>query len=249
MTEATSLPRPVAPADSGALEFRGLLHDLGHQMMTLSLLAEAVRNDTTLSAVSRQRIDLVMQEMFRIVDVITDCTADAGGPADGGRGASGGVDIRRLAAEVAQLAGVAYQTRVSLRPGRPAVLRVSGTLMWRVLANLVDNAVRAAGPDGTVEIRISQERDTVIEVVDDGPGFGGDLDGWRRREPVVPVHAPPQYSARRADRSDYAVLYVRGAVACAVARLSKPGQIRIAGGATPARVCEARLRLPFIAEA
>ncbi|HUD79698.1 MAG TPA: ATP-binding protein [Streptosporangiaceae bacterium] len=173
MTEATSLPRPVAPADSGALEFRGLLHDLGHQMMTLSLLAEAVRNDTTLSAVSRQRIDLVMQEMFRIVDVITDCTADAGGPADGGRGASGGVDIRRLAAEVAQLAGVAYQTRVSLRPGRPAVLRVSGTLMWRVLANLVDNAVRAAGPDGTVEIRISQERDTVIEVVDDGPGFGG----------------------------------------------------------------------------
>ena len=199
MTEATSLPRPVAPADSGALEFRGLLHDLGHQMMTLSLLAEAVRNDTTLSAVSRQRIDLVMQEMFRIVDVITDCTADAGGPADGGRGASGGVDIRRLAAEVAQLAGVAYQTRVSLRPGRPAVLRVSGTLMWRVLANLVDNAVRAAGPDGTVEIRISQERDTVIEVVDDGPILA------QRAVPVEPgdTEAPLHERIKAVERTLY----------------------------------------------
>ena len=94
---------------------------------------------------------------------------------------------RRMAGEARQAVSTsaAWRPRLPSWPGWPtrlayrcgpdgqAVLRVSGTLMWRVLANLVDNAVRAAGPDGTVEIRISQERDTVIEVVDDGPGFGG----------------------------------------------------------------------------
>ena len=169
MTELALQPHPQVP-NSGDLEVRGLLHDLGHQMMTLSLLAEAVRDDSALSADSRQRMDLVMQEMFRIVDVIADCRT--AGAAAGAPGDAATIDIRQLADEVAQLAGLAYETRVTVRPGRAAVLRVRTTLLWRVLANLVDNAVRAAGPAGRVDISIEQERDTIVEVLDDGPGFG-----------------------------------------------------------------------------
>lgn len=146
----------------------GLLHDLGHQMMTLSLLAEAVRDDSALSVESRQRMELVMQEMIRIVDIIADST----GAESARRAAPGAVDIRRLANEIAQLAGLAYDTTVVVEPGGPAVIQISQTLMWRVLANLVDNAVSAAGPGGRVDIKIEQELDTVVEVVDSGPGFG-----------------------------------------------------------------------------
>lgn len=146
----------------------GLLHDLGHQMMTLSLLAESVRDDSAPSVDARRRMELVMQEMFRIVDIIADSTGvETARPV-----AAGAVDIRRLANEIAQLAVLAHDTTVAVEPGGPAVIEVGPTLMWRVLANLVDNAVMAAGPGGRVDIKIEQELDTVVEVVDSGPGFG-----------------------------------------------------------------------------
>lgn len=159
------------PAD-GELSVRGLLHDLGHQMMTLSLLAESVRDDSALSAESRQRMELVMQEMFRIVDIIADSM-----PTDVSPAAPGTVDIRLLADEVAHLAGLAYATSVTVEPGEPAVIRVGASVLWRVLANLVDNAVRAAGPDGRVDIKIEQRFATVLEVTDNGPGFGAGAAG------------------------------------------------------------------------
>ena len=46
------------------------------------------------------------------------------------------------------------------------------TLLWRALANVVDNATRAAGQAGRVEVVIGQASQTVIDVIDDGPGFG-----------------------------------------------------------------------------
>jgi signal transduction histidine kinase len=162
---------PALAADS-ELTVRGLLHDLGHQMMTLSLLADSVRDDSALSADSRQRMELVMQEMFRIVDIIADAM-----PTGLGLAKPGNVDVRLLASEVAQLADLSYDTTVTVAPGRPATIRIGATLLWRILANLVDNAVRAAGPGGRVEIRIEQDLDTVMEVTDNGPGFGRDASG------------------------------------------------------------------------
>jgi signal transduction histidine kinase len=159
-------PSPALAGDK-ELTVRGLMHDLGHQMMTLSLLADSVRDDSALSADSRYRMELVMQEMFRIVDIIADSM-----PADAGPQLPGAVDVRDLARDVAQLAGLTYDTTVTVESGGPAVIRIGSTQLWRVLVNLVGNAVRAAGPGGRVTIRIEQELDTVVEVIDDGPGFG-----------------------------------------------------------------------------
>jgi signal transduction histidine kinase len=175
MTETSpdyALARSPALSGESELTVRGLMHDLGHQMMTLSLLADSVRDDSALSADSRHRMELVMQEMFRIVDIIADSIA-----ADGGPPTRGVVDVRELADDVAQLAGLTYDTTVTVEPGGPAVVRIGSTQLWRVLVNLVDNAVRAAGPGGRVTIRIEQERDTIIEVTDNGPGFGGSAVG------------------------------------------------------------------------
>jgi signal transduction histidine kinase len=67
---------------------------------------------------------------------------------------------------------------VTVEPGEPVCIPVSASLVWRVLANLVDNSVRAAGSGGHVVIRIESGLETVLEISDDGPGFGGGPPGW-----------------------------------------------------------------------
>jgi signal transduction histidine kinase len=159
-----------AAADEELLGTAGLLHDLGHQLMTLSLLAEAVGGDEELTAESRRRIELVQQEMLRAMDLIADHMV-----ADGPVGTAGDgdlVDLRDLSSQVAALAELAYGATVRVLPGPAARLGRAPALLWRVLSNVVDNAARAAGPGGQVEVSIRQEIDTVIDVFDDGPGFG-----------------------------------------------------------------------------
>jgi signal transduction histidine kinase len=142
-------------------------------MMTLSLLADSVRDDSALSAESRQRMDLVMQEMFRIIDIIADSV-----PADAPSVPPVAVDLRELANDVARLARLAYDTTVPVEPGEPVCVAVGASVMWRVLANIVDNSVRGAGPGGHVGIRIESGPETILEVTDDGAGFGSGPPGW-----------------------------------------------------------------------
>jgi signal transduction histidine kinase len=55
----------------------------------------------------------------------------------------------------------------------PVCARVSRLGLWRALRNVLDNAVRAAGADGMVGVDIAVEDGwVVIQVDDDGPGFG-----------------------------------------------------------------------------
>lgn len=162
-------PPASASASASELTIRGLMHDLGHQMMTLSLLMDSVRDDNALSAESRRRMDVVMQEMFRIVDVIADSI-----PARPRLASPSAVDMRALASDVAYVAALAYDTTIVVEPGAPAFIPIGASVLWRVLGNLVDNAVRAVGPGGRVDIRIHRDVDTVLEIADDGPGFGGD---------------------------------------------------------------------------
>lgn len=149
---------------------RGLLHDLGHQLMTLSLLAESVGSDDAIQGESRRRIELVKQEMFRALEMITDhLTVDDPGAAVAGPDP---LDTREMASEAAHMAELAYGATIQVLPGEPATASVSSAAAWRVLSNLVDNAARSAGAGGHVQISVRQEADTVIDVLDDGPGIG-----------------------------------------------------------------------------
>ncbi len=164
----TSRDRNATPGHDRGREVisgtRGVLHDLGHQLMTLSLLAESVRCDDAIPGESRRRIELVRQEAFRAVDMITDHLALVGpSPAAAG---SDPADIRELAAQAAQLAELAYGARVELLPGQSAIVPISPAAAWRVLSNLVDNAARSAGPGGHVQISVRQD-------IDIGGGYGG----------------------------------------------------------------------------
>jgi signal transduction histidine kinase len=150
---------------------RGLLHDLGHQMTTLSYLVEAVRGDVDLPEDAGFRLELLSLEMTRLLDVIAH---EIPGREDAA--AVGEVSLRSLAGQVTRLARVAHKATVTLRAGPEVHVRASPVLLWRVLTNVVDNAARAAGPGGRVEITVAMMAEppprALLEVLDNGPGFG-----------------------------------------------------------------------------
>jgi signal transduction histidine kinase len=153
-------------------DVRGLLHDLGHGLFTLSLLLESARGEL-LSSIGSDALDLVEQETSRLLAVLHSGVHRDHRPAV--------VELRALLEPFAVLAERTVLARVSLRPGPPVELAVDPGMIWRVVSNLLDNAVRAAGPLGNVDIainrtfdgdRLDDGHDTVtIDIVDDGPGF------------------------------------------------------------------------------
>lgn len=140
-------------------------------MATLSSLVQVVCGDANLSIGSRIQLELMDNELARLTDFLTDWAGKWADGTDDGEGHTTG--LRGLAAEVAQLAEVEHGANVVLLPGPDIALTARSGLVWRILANVVDNAARAAGPHGTVQIRIEQTDMVVVEVRDDGPGFGG----------------------------------------------------------------------------
>jgi signal transduction histidine kinase len=145
---------------------RGWLHDLGHDLTTLSYLVEVIHADPALSAESAARVSLVSRELSRLLDAVAREMFD-----DHVAGLIEAVDVRVLAGQVAELATAVHATPVVLRAGPEVKLRVNPTLLWRVLSNVVDNAARATSPDGQVELAINGAGDCVIDVIDNGPGF------------------------------------------------------------------------------
>lgn len=144
---------------------RGLLHDLGHGLATLSYLAETLREDSSLSRTARERLSLVERELVRLLELA-------------GRGAREPVasrcGLRAVAAELTTLTGLSASASVHLWPGPEVLVRADRTVVRRMLGNVLDNAVRAAGPNGKVEVSVLGGADGtgIAEIVDNGPGFG-----------------------------------------------------------------------------
>jgi signal transduction histidine kinase len=149
-----------------ARALRGLLHDLGHEITTLSYLIEAVRTDRNLPDDSQYRLELVHLEMSRLTDLI-----GQGLSGDFSEGAET-VSVRDLVIQLTRLAELALGAEVTLLPGADVTADVNPLLLWRVLSNVVDNAARAAGDGGRVVLTIRQDGGPVIDVTDTGPGFG-----------------------------------------------------------------------------
>ncbi|MGH3068819.1 MAG: ATP-binding protein [Streptosporangiaceae bacterium] len=137
-------------------------------MTTLSYLVEAVRGDVELPGDAGSRLELLSLEMSRLLDIIAQET-----PGRPGVPAVAEVELRSLAVQVTQLARIAHETSVILEPGPEVSVEASPALLWRVLTNVVDNAARAAGAFGRVGVTVSAQGDqAMLDVIDDGPGFG-----------------------------------------------------------------------------
>jgi two-component system, OmpR family, sensor kinase len=93
----------------------------------------------------------------------------------------GGIDLQRRPMELRELVeGVLAQRRLDpsapsfrLAPGPPVDLVADPDRVTQVLANVIDNASRATGPGGQVEVEVAvpEGADAVVTVTDDGPGI------------------------------------------------------------------------------
>src|ERR1022692_2715415 len=111
---------------------RSLLHDLGHQMTTLSYLVEAVRGDVVLPDDSGFRMELLSMEMTRMLEIIASEVPDARTAED-----VGAINLGALTGQVTQLAGFGPEASVTLLPGPQVGVEASPALLWRVVTNVV----------------------------------------------------------------------------------------------------------------
>ncbi|NMO92394.1 sensor histidine kinase KdpD [Actinomycetospora sp. TBRC 11914] len=141
-----------------------LLHDIGHEVATLSALVAAVRGEGGFDTAAAERLELVEREIDLLLDLVRGGSVPAGAP-DGDL-----VDLGDLLYDVVTGRDVACPGTVVLCPGPRMLAETDRQGLRRLVSNLVDNAARAAGPSGRVQVELCGRTHPVIRVLDDGPG-------------------------------------------------------------------------------
>ncbi|WP_375425142.1 ATP-binding protein [uncultured Friedmanniella sp.] len=155
---------------------RAFLADAAHELRTpvtgISAAAETLLHHPELTDADREQLEVLLVREARragtlISDLLTAARLDAG------------AELRRVPVDLLDLAEDERDRLALTAPG--VTVQVSGQApqlaldpekVTSVLRNLVDNAVRAAGPEGRVEIRLAAASGAGAEVLvlDSGPG-------------------------------------------------------------------------------
>jgi hypothetical protein len=165
------IPPEPAPGDP-ALWRRRLRHDIRHELGTVIMLASAVAVADDVGAESKERVHQLLGETRWLDHLLRRLDED-----DDARPLPGSERIRvdELAGEI--VAGLRLATRHRLGfTATAAWAHIDSLALWRALRNVLDNACRVA--NGHVDTCVSQDQGwIVIQVDDDGPGFGAGSGG------------------------------------------------------------------------
>ncbi len=168
-------PAPAArPGLAGARQRPGTVrqaaHDLRQPVAAVLALASAALSDESATEPVQRRLELIVTEAHWLSKIINDMLAEPGIPPS-----AEAVDIGALVRDTVKSEQLICAAQISLhQPDQgPRYLMAVGTRLRRALANVLANATRAAGPDGHVRVTEQAHGNTeLVEVVDDGPGFG-----------------------------------------------------------------------------
>jgi signal transduction histidine kinase len=141
-----------------------LTHDVRQSLAVVRALATLMESAPRLEAEAAEHIRLIQREVDWIGEMVAGADIE---------GDVGDVDVGDVVCEaVTPLSrSSSCEVRVSREPGVTSL--ADAVELRRAARNLVDNAIRAAGPRGHVHIRVGTLGDeAVVEVGDDGPGFG-----------------------------------------------------------------------------
>jgi signal transduction histidine kinase len=148
-----------------------LWHDLRQSVAVIMASASAAAGDPTTSPDACRWLGHISEEAKRMSRICEHAIRAESAP-------------RTLLALDDVVSGVIERIRVVLstviefEPSQE-VINVDGPTVERALANVLDNACKAAGPDGRVRIEIHRAPDdnVLITVDDNGPGFGAAREG------------------------------------------------------------------------
>lgn len=157
-------------ADRHADELRTLIHDIGHAVAAMGYLVDSALSDGPTAAAVNRKLELVRTQTRTLTALIERAIQPA---VDRGL-----VEVRSILTQLSEQADATGPARVVLTDGPEVTTDLDGVVLWRILSNLIGNAARAAGRDGTVSVAITGVAPIVIEIADDGPGFGVGEPGW-----------------------------------------------------------------------
>ncbi|TDD82785.1 HAMP domain-containing histidine kinase [Actinomadura darangshiensis] len=151
---------------------RRLRHDIRHELGTIIMLASAVVVADDVGDTSRARIDQLLGETRWLDHLLRRLDEDdtGYGGADRPPPAPERIRVDDLTAEVVTGMRLATPHEVCFTGGE-AWAHMDPVALWRAVRNVLDNACRVA--EGRVNVGVEADRGwVVIQVDDDGPGFG-----------------------------------------------------------------------------
>lgn len=144
---------------------RELLHDALHELAAINTLASSVEAEGLCSQPAVDRLQRIQNQTVAVAGMLREVFLS--------RLEHAPFNVRDLLEEVASTVDGSVRVAVRVEERAPELLLTDELRLRRVVRNLVDNAARAAEPDGIVEISLTTSRDgLVISVDDSGPGFG-----------------------------------------------------------------------------
>lgn len=148
---------------------RQACHDIRQPIAGVLALAGAALGEAELPQNARTRLEQIVALAEWQSDVI-DHWLQASGPRPPGVH----TDVVRVVNEAVAAERVTWGGELTLLwPPEPVYARLRRVILRRMVANLIANATRAAGPSGTVTVEVGGQDGGMLIVVDDsGPGFG-----------------------------------------------------------------------------
>jgi K+-sensing histidine kinase KdpD len=133
-------------------------------------LAGAALTEPGLPGAARARLEQIIQQAEWLADMIQGWLEAARPDEPGVR-----ADLARVVSETVAAECVTSPVEVNVVwPAEPVHASIHPVVIRRTMANVLSNAMRAAGPTGNVTIGIRSQNGWALVVVDDsGPGFGG----------------------------------------------------------------------------
>ena len=166
----------------------GLAHEIRNPLAGLKGAAQLLQ-DAPLDATGREMLDIILSETDRL-DAVVAAFLDYARPLASARSTT---DMHALVARALTLVRAAgLPDGLTLDADVPLDLppaQLDADRILQVLLNLVGNAREAVGEHGTITVRVRRAGDdAVLTVLDDGPGFQGDL-AERALTPFVTTRA------------------------------------------------------------
>jgi signal transduction histidine kinase len=140
-------------------------HDSMQSIATILTLVAAGKEEVGDPALVRRRLDQVATQTRALAAMLGEAAA-VSPPSDT-------VDASTEASDTVRALTAWYGGTIRLAAGSGAWAAISAASLRRVLTNVLLNALRAAGEDGVVQVKVFRNGGrVVIEVEDNGPGFG-----------------------------------------------------------------------------
>ena len=157
-------------------QLRETFHDMRQPVAIMMALAAAALTEPDLPAAAQRRLEQIVGQAEWLSDIIRNCLPrqQREEPYETGKPGRGSADMLRVVGDVIETERLTWPGEMKLvAPAGPVRCMVDPVLLRRALSTVLGNAVRAAGPAGTVSVEIQRCDDAVMVAVEDsGPGFG-----------------------------------------------------------------------------